>query len=154
MLHWQQIETTPRFSIPDCITHSDMANSNFEIFASFVFVKACSHMGLSSLPSVLYLIFIPWLSEPWNTSVSMAANTMLNRVGASTQLCLTPFVTWNGSDTSPSCITRAIMPSWNCWTKAVNFFWRAVFLNDVPKSGYINSVKSFGQIDEGHVENR
>ena len=52
--------------------------------------------------------------------MSMAENIMLNRVGACIQPCLTPFVTGNGSENSPSLWTRASIPSWNCLTIAMN----------------------------------
>ena len=45
---------------------------------------------------------------------------MLNSVEASRQPCLTPFVTGNGSENSPSFWTLASIPSWNCRTIAMN----------------------------------
>ena len=50
----------------------------------------------------------------WKASESMAEKNMLKRVGDSTQPCLTPFVTGNGSEDSMSSKTHANMPSWNC----------------------------------------
>ena len=80
---------------------------------------ACNLLGLKSFPSKRYLIGIP-LSPSWKAAVSMAENTMLNRAGPSTQPCLTPFVTGNGSENSLSFWTRASIPSWNCLTIAIN----------------------------------
>ena len=51
----------------------------------------------------------------------MAANTMLERVGARTQPCFTLFVTGNESEVSPLSRTVALMPSCNWRTSAVNF---------------------------------
>ena len=45
---------------------------------------------------------------------------MLNSVEASTQPCLTPFVTGKGSENSPSFWTLASIPLWNCRTIAMN----------------------------------
>ena len=67
---------------------------------------ACNLLRLKSFPSKRYLIGIP-LSPSWKASVSMAENIMLNSVEASTQPCLTPFVTGNGSENSPSFWTLA-----------------------------------------------
>ena len=80
---------------------------------------ACNLLRLKSFPSKRYLIGIP-LSPSWKASVSMAENIMLNSVEASTQPCLTPFVTGNGSDYSPSFWTLASIPSWNYRTIAMN----------------------------------
>ena len=44
---------------------------------------------------------------------------MLNNAGAITQPCLTPLVTGNGSEYSPSFWTHVCMPSWNCRTIAI-----------------------------------
>ena len=51
----------------------------------------------------------------------MVANTMLDRVGARTQPCFTPFVTGNESDVSPLSRTEALVPSCNWRTNAMNF---------------------------------
>ena len=80
---------------------------------------ACNLLRLKSFRTKRYLIGIP-LSPSWKASVSMAENIMLNRVGAIKQLCLTPFVTGNGSENSPLFWTRASIPSWNCLTIAMN----------------------------------
>ena len=80
---------------------------------------ACNLLRLKSFPSKRYLIGIP-LSPFWKASVSMTENIMLNTVEASTQPCLTPFVTGNGSDNSSSFWTLASIPSWNCRTIAMN----------------------------------
>ena len=40
-------------------------------------------------------------SLSWNASLSMADNTSVNNSGATTQDCLVPFVTVNGSDVCP-----------------------------------------------------
>ena len=45
---------------------------------------------------------------------------MLNRVGASTQPCFTPFVTGKGVDYSPLSRTWACMPSWDWRTSMMN----------------------------------
>ena len=79
---------------------------------------ACNLLRLKSFPSKRYLIGIP-LSPSWKASVSMAENIMLNSVEASTQPCLTPFVTGNGLENSPSFWTLASIPSWNCRTIAM-----------------------------------
>ena len=80
---------------------------------------ACNLLRLKSFPSKRYLIGIP-LSPSWKASVCMAENIMLNSVEASTQPCLTPFVTGNGSENSPSFRTLASIPSWNYRTIAMN----------------------------------
>ena len=80
---------------------------------------ACNLLRLKSFPSKQYLIGIS-LSPSWKASVSMAENIMLNRVGVSTQSCLIPFVTGNGSENSPSFWTCASIPLWNCLTIAMN----------------------------------
>ena len=80
---------------------------------------ACNLLRLNSFPSKRYLIGIP-LSPSWKASVSMAENIMLNSDEASTQPCLTPFVTGNGSENSLSFWTLASIPSWNYRTIAMN----------------------------------
>ena len=57
----------------------------------------------------------------WNAVFSMAEKTILNSGGASTQPCLTPFVTWMVSDDPPSSRNLAGIPSRNVLTTAMNF---------------------------------
>ena len=57
----------------------------------------------------------------------MAANTMLKRVGATTQPCFTPFVTGNESEVSPLSRTVALIPTCNWRTRAVNFLGQPNF---------------------------
>ena len=60
-------------------------------------------------------------------SVSMAENMRLNRVGARTQPCFTPFETGNGSEVSPLSWTLASMPLCSCRTMAMNFLGHPYF---------------------------
>ena len=76
---------------------------------------------------------------------------MLNSVEASTQPCLTSFVTGNGSENSPSFWTLASIPSWNCRTIAMNGR-TAKLCHNFPKSLTTDCVKCFGKVDKGHVE--
>ena len=102
----------------------------------------CNLLRLKSFPSKRYLIGIP-LSPSWKASVSMAENIMLKSVEASTQPCLTPFVTGNGSENSPSFWPLASISSWNCRTIAMNL------------AGQLNFAiifQCFGKVDKGHVE--
>ena len=80
---------------------------------------ACNLLRLKSFPWKRYLIGIP-LSPSLKASVSMAENIILNSVEASTQPCLTPFVTRNGSENSLSFWTLASIPAWN---------WRIIAMN-------------------------
>ena len=77
---------------------------------------------------------------------------MLNSVEASTQPCLTPFVTGNGSENSPSFWTLASIPSWNCRTIAMNLAGQPKLCHNFPKSVTTDCVKCFGKVDNGHVE--
>ena len=105
---------------------------------------ACNLLRLKSFPSKRYLIGIP-LSLSLKAAVSMAENTMLNRAGTSTQPCLTPFVTGNGSENSPS------FSSWNCLTIAMN--GRAAKLrHNIPKTLTIYHIKCFGKVNKDNVE--
>ena len=104
----------------------------------------CNLLRLKSFPSKRYLLDIS-LSPSWKASVSMAENIMLNSVVASTQPCLTPFVTGNGSENSPSFWTLASIPSWNWHTIAMN-------LAEHPNSLTTYCGKSFCKVDKGHVE--
>ena len=72
---------------------------------------------------------------------------MLNSVGASTQPSLTPFLTGNGPEYSPSFWARASMPSWNYRTIAMILAGQPNF--DVI---FQSCVKCFGEADKGHVE--
>ncbi len=65
------------------------ANRKSRKTVPFTLVIAWSLLRLNRLPSILYLMLIP-TSLSWMTSVSMTTNIMLNKVGASTHLCLTP----------------------------------------------------------------
>ena len=107
-------------------------------------------LRLNSFPSKRYLIGTP-LSPTWKASVSMAENIMLNSVEASTQPCLTPFVSGNGSEDSQSFWTLASIPSWNCRTIVMNLTTAKLCLN-FPKSLATDFVKCFGKVDKGHVE--
>ena len=53
-------------------------------------------------------------------TISQQTACRLKRVGARTQPCFTPFVTGNGSDTSPFSTTLAIMPSCRDRTMLIN----------------------------------
>ena len=87
--------------------------------SSCTLVLTCSLRGLKSFLSVGYRKPTP-MSPSQRASVSMAENIMLNRVGASTQPCLTPLVTGNGWEYSPLSSTLAFVPSWNCRTIVMN----------------------------------
>ena len=106
---------------------------------------------MKSFRSKRYLIGIP-LSPSWKASVRMAENIMLNSVEASTQPCLTPFVTGNGSENSPSFWTVASIPSWNCSTIVINLAGQPNFAIIFTKSLTTDCVKCFGKVDKGHVE--
>ena len=56
----------------------------------------------------------------WKASISMAENIILNRVEAITQSCLTPLVTGNHCEGSPSSFTLVSMQSWDSMTKVKN----------------------------------
>ena len=77
---------------------------------------------------------------------------MLNSVGASTQPCLTSFVTGTGSDYSPSFWARGSMPSRNCRTIAINLAGQQNYAIIFPKPITTYCVKCFGKVDKGHVE--
>ena len=55
----------------------------------------------------------------------------LNKTGAKTHLCVTPFVTSNGVETSPVERTSPFMPSWKRWMRLVKLLdsqaWRIWF---------------------------
>ena len=68
-------------------------------------------LRLKSFPSKRYHCHHP-RTQLW----AWQRTSCYNRVAASTQPCLTPFVTGNGSENSPSWN----MPSWNCLTIAMN----------------------------------
>ena len=111
---------------------------------------ACNLLRLKSFPSKRYLIGIP-LSPSWKASVSMAENIMLSSVEASTQPCLTSFVTGNDSENSPSFWTLASIPSWNCRTIAMNLAEQPNFAILFQSPSRL-TVKCFGKVDKGHVE--
>ena len=71
----------------------------------------------------LYICFVldvdSMIAVP-KASVSMEENTMLKRVGVSTQPCLTTFETGKVSEQSPSLNTQAVIPSRNCLTMVMN----------------------------------
>ena len=98
---------------------------------------ACNLLRLKSFPSKRYLRGIP-LSPSLKASVSMAENIMLNSVEASTQPCLSPFVTGNGSENSPSFWTLARISSWN-W--CYEFGGIAKLCHNFPKSLTTDCVK-------------
>ena len=68
---------------------------------TLVLVLDSSHLGLNSLPSVLYFNCIPLLSTSLKVSDSVTENIILNNVGAKTQPSFTPFDTSSISDISP-----------------------------------------------------
>ena len=94
--------------------------------ATFTFVFALSRLRLNTPPSVLYFSWMP-SSLSCEASRSMAADTMLKRVGARTQPCFPPFVTGNESEVSPLSRTVALIPSCNWRTSAVNFIGQPNF---------------------------
>ena len=106
-------------SVP-ALSAQSSANRKSRAMSSCTLVLACSLRRLKTLPSVRYRKQTP-TSPSRKASVSMAENIMLKRVGAKTQPCFTPLVTGNASEYSPSSCTLAFMPSWNCWTIAMNF---------------------------------
>ena len=96
------------------------ANRKSRAMSSCTLVLACSLRRLKTLPSVRNRKRAPTSPSP-KASVSMAENIMPKRVGAKTQPCFTLLVTGNGSEYSRSSCNLAFMPSWNCWTIAMNF---------------------------------
>ena len=62
-------------------------------------------------------------------SSSIADRKMEKSVGASTQSCLTPFVTPNDSETSPPTLTFAIIPVCRALITVVNFSGHPYFLS-------------------------
>ena len=107
--------------------------------ATFTFVFALGRLRLNTPPYVLYFSWMP-SSLSCEALGSMAANTLLKRVWARTQLCFTPFVTGNESEESPLSMfyttvctllnklisyhmsrTVALIPSCNWRTSAVHF---------------------------------
>ena len=66
---------------------------------SLILVTARNLLGLNNFQSVLYIVGMPGSSA--RAFVSMAENTMLNSVGASTQPCFTSLVTAKSLDMSP-----------------------------------------------------
>ena len=94
--------------------------------ATFTFVFALSRLRLNTSPCVLYFSWMP-SSLYCEASRSMAANTMLKRVGTRTHPCFTPFVTGNECEVSPLSRNVALIPSCNWQTSAVNFLGRPNF---------------------------
>ena len=88
--------------------------------ASLTFVFGLSRLRLNTPPSVLYLSWMP-SSLCCEASCSMAAITMLKRVGTRTQPSFTPFVAGKDSEMSPPSITVALMPSFEWRTSDLNF---------------------------------
>ena len=84
--------------------------------------------------------------------ISMAENIMLERVGASTQLCLTPFVTRIGSADSPSSCMWTCIPSWNEQTKAMNLSGQPKFANIFHKHSLLTVSKAFGKVEKSCVK--
>ena len=76
------------------------ANRNSLMVSGTTMVFACNLRRLKSEPSVRNRIPMP-ASEFLKASDSMAENMRLNRVGASTQPCLTLLETENGAEVSP-----------------------------------------------------
>ena len=66
---------------------------------------------------------------------------MLNSVGASTQLCLTPFVTSNGSIVLDPCKHAIVELPHRCYKPCHNF----------PKPITTDCVKYIGKVDKGHI---
>ena len=94
--------------------------------ATFTFVFALSRLRLNTPPSGLYFSWMP-SSLSCEASRSIAADTMLKRVGARTQPCFPPCVTGNESEVSPLSRTVALIPSCNWRTSAVNFLGQPNF---------------------------
>jgi len=112
------------------------------ITVSFTLVMDCRRLGLNTRPSVQYLRGIP-SSESLKASVSIAANTMLKSVGASTQPCFTPLVIEKVSDMSPSSRTEAIIPSCNCRTTVMNVFEHPNFFIIFHRPSLLTVSKAF-----------
>ena len=106
---------------------------------------ACNLLRLKSFLSKRYLYTIVAILE---SICNHGRNIMLNSVEASTQPCLTPFVTGNGSENSPLFWTLASIPSWNCRTIAMNLAEQPLRHN-FPKS--LTTVSN-GKVNKGHVQ--
>ena len=125
------------------------AKRNLSNTSVCTFDLACNLLRLKSFPSKRHLK--QYHCHHPGMHLSMAENIMLNNVESRTQPCLTPFVTGNGSENSPSFWTRASTPAWNCRTIAMN--GQIVKLcHNFPKSLTTDCVKCFGKVDKGHVE--
>ena len=71
----------------------------------------------------------PYVDAIPQASSSIADSKMEKSVGASTQPCLTPFVTLNDSETSPPTLTFAIIPVCSTSIIVVNFSGQPYFLS-------------------------
>ena len=125
MVRPKLLQAAEKLSISTCISCSSLA-LRAQSSAKRKSLRSLLHLrdGLQSprveqLEQVLNLLLMPG-SQSLKASVSIAENIMLNSVGARTQPCLTPLVTGKASEGSPSSRTRAIMPSWNWRTIAMN----------------------------------
>ena len=111
---------------------------------------ACNLLRLKSFPSKRYLIGIP-LSPSWKAAVSMAENFMLNRVGASTQPCLTLL-----SQEMDQKIHHRFGPvqAYHRGTASplLGIGRTAKLRHTFPKTLTTDCIKCFGKVNKGHVE--
>ena len=127
------LQASEKMSTLRCISVSEVvlspqSSANRRSFMESVetLVFAWSLLRLKTDPSILYLIPIPTLAS-LKASVNIAENMRLNRVGAKTQPCFTPFVTAKGAEASPLSCTLAIIPSWNWRVMVMNFLGQPYF---------------------------
>ena len=116
------------------------ANRSSLSVATFTCVFALSRLRLNTPQSVLHFSWMP-SSLSCEASWSMAANTKLNRVGARTQPCFTPFVTGNESEVSPLSRTMALIPSCNWRTSTVCFLGQPDF-SIISHSPFLQTVSN------------
>ena len=88
------------------------------------------------------ILLSPSWKASWKASVSIAENIMLNSVEASTQPCLLPFITGNGSENSPSYYRGSAAPLLWIWKDS------HVFL----KSLATDCIKCSCKVDKVHME--
>ena len=145
-------------SMLSCISDSVLAlsaqsstNRKSRAVSSRTFVLACSLRRLKRLPPVRYRKLAP-ISPSRKGSDSIAENSMLNRVGASTQPCFSPLVTKKGSEYSPPSCTLVFMPSWNCRTIAINLAGQPNLAMILKQPLTADSVRGFSEIHEGGIE--
>lgn len=84
----------------------------------------------------------------WKALVRMAENTILKSVGETTQPWLTPLVTGNASDSSPSSRPLTIPLSDDRYEPD----WTAKLLHYLPQAVYAHRIEGLGQVNYGHVE--